>query len=284
MAEEKAVVSAAQTATESKVEKIREILLGAQRQEFETRLDQMEHRLSRKIADVRKDNEVQLARVEAFARGELKALAGRYQRIVEGLEGGLQAIDELKGSAAPDLTERLESLDRRLSELAREVRGRFDQQAVDLLSKLSGVRDELTDLMVHEGYKYFETMRSVRDDLSGLVVRETDKFLQNNTFRDALVAMLTGVFPEGKIEAKQPTRVSKSLREFSSEERERMITEVAYRRAKRRGFTGGSSEQDWREAEAEVDRALEMAARLAEGESRELEAESDRQTDTREDP
>lgn len=276
MIEEKAVLSAAQTATESRVEKIREILLGAQKQELETRMDQMEDRLSQKIAGVREDNEAQLARVEALARGELKALAERYQRIAEGLEDSLQAIEELKGNAAPDLTERLQNLDLRLSGLAKEVHSRFDAQAADMLSKLDGLRDELTKFVAHEGYKFFEAMRSVRGDLSSLMLREADKFLQNNTFRDALVAMLTGVFPEGKVEAKTPSKVSKSLPDVNSKERERMITELAYRHAKRRGFVGGSEEQDWREAEAEVDRALEIAARLAEGEARGLEAESDR--------
>ena len=47
----------------------------------------------------------------------------------------------------------------------------------------------------------------------------------------------------------------------SSEERERMVREAAYLRAERRGFCGGSAEQDWLDAEYEVD------TRLAQGES-----------------
>jgi hypothetical protein len=42
----------------------------------------------------------------------------------------------------------------------------------------------------------------------------------------------------------------------SPEERYRMIAEAAYLRAERRGFAEGSPEQDWLEAEAEVDRRL----------------------------
>lgn len=37
------------------------------------------------------------------------------------------------------------------------------------------------------------------------------------------------------------------------EERERLIAEAAYFRAKRRGFKDGDAKQDWREAEREVD-------------------------------
>lgn len=40
------------------------------------------------------------------------------------------------------------------------------------------------------------------------------------------------------------------------EERQRLIAEVAYLKAEQRGFQGGDPEQDWKEAEAEVDRQL----------------------------
>jgi hypothetical protein len=40
------------------------------------------------------------------------------------------------------------------------------------------------------------------------------------------------------------------------EERRRLIELAAYRRFEQRGFNAGSAEQDWVEAEAEVDRML----------------------------
>ena len=43
---------------------------------------------------------------------------------------------------------------------------------------------------------------------------------------------------------------------LSAEERRAMIAKAAYYRAERRGFDGESSEQDWLEAEAEIDAAL----------------------------
>lgn len=43
---------------------------------------------------------------------------------------------------------------------------------------------------------------------------------------------------------------------FSSAERQEMIAIAAYRRAEQRGFSGGSAEQDWLEAEAEIDREM----------------------------
>lgn len=42
----------------------------------------------------------------------------------------------------------------------------------------------------------------------------------------------------------------------SPEERRRMIAETAYLKAARRGFAGGNPQQDWLEAEAEIDARL----------------------------
>ena len=39
-------------------------------------------------------------------------------------------------------------------------------------------------------------------------------------------------------------------------ERQRLIAETAYLKAEQRGFQGGDPEQDWKEAEAEIDRLL----------------------------
>ena len=43
---------------------------------------------------------------------------------------------------------------------------------------------------------------------------------------------------------------------ITSEERRRLTAEAAYLRAQSRGFSGGTPEQDWYEAEAEIDSAL----------------------------
>jgi hypothetical protein len=43
---------------------------------------------------------------------------------------------------------------------------------------------------------------------------------------------------------------------ISAEQRRAMVAEAAYFKAERRGFVGGNPEQDWREAEAEVDALL----------------------------
>lgn len=43
---------------------------------------------------------------------------------------------------------------------------------------------------------------------------------------------------------------------ITAEQRCRMIAEAAYYRAEKRGFTGGDPNQDWLQAEMEIDRHL----------------------------
>jgi len=55
---------------------------------------------------------------------------------------------------------------------------------------------------------------------------------------------------------KKTTRKATAARLITVEERRRLIAEAAYLRAEARGFTGGSPEEDWVKAEAEVDARL----------------------------
>ena len=56
------------------------------------------------------------------------------------------------------------------------------------------------------------------------------------------------------------TAISEALSpmtDISPEQWRMMVAEAAYYRAQRRGFRGGSAEQDWFEAEEEIRRSLE---------------------------
>ena len=56
--------------------------------------------------------------------------------------------------------------------------------------------------------------------------------------------------------ARRGTRKPKVLAFTTPEERHRLIEKAAYLRAEQRGFQGGNPEQDWLEAEAEIDADL----------------------------
>ena len=47
---------------------------------------------------------------------------------------------------------------------------------------------------------------------------------------------------------------------ISSQDRRRMIAEAAYFHAERRGFEGGNADEDWYQAEREIDELLARSA------------------------
>ncbi len=55
---------------------------------------------------------------------------------------------------------------------------------------------------------------------------------------------------------KKATKRESVVSAVTPEQRYRMICDAAYYRAEQRGFIGGSAEQDWRDAETEVDQKL----------------------------
>ncbi len=56
---------------------------------------------------------------------------------------------------------------------------------------------------------------------------------------------------------KRVSRREVAVTEVNPQQRLQMIREAAYFRAASRGFQGGSAEQDWLEAEAQIDRQLQ---------------------------
>jgi len=60
-----------------------------------------------------------------------------------------------------------------------------------------------------------------------------------------------------KPRSRKKTASADTSSNITAEERRRMITEAAYYLAEQRGFSGGSPEQDWIQAEREIDRVLQ---------------------------
>lgn len=96
---------------------------------------------------------------------------------------------------------------------------------------------------------------------AGRGVRELSEFALDRFGADFLpyLRQFLHEVGHGRISVKGLGRTARSAlsgHSVSSEERDRMIREVAYLRAERRGFCGGSPEDDWLAAEREVDLCL----------------------------
>lgn len=56
--------------------------------------------------------------------------------------------------------------------------------------------------------------------------------------------------------SKTTSKSTKASPSVSAEQREQMIRDAAYFRAESRGFVGGNPEQDWLDAEVEIDKLV----------------------------
>lgn len=102
------------------------------------------------------------------------------------------------------------------------------------------------------------TMKQLSDELEALRKRLREMELQLESriekgLEDA-AEKLKAHIAEVRSEAKNTLLAGAAP--VNTAERCRLIAEAAYLRAERRGFSGGDPEQDWLEAEAEVDRTL----------------------------
>lgn len=70
------------------------------------------------------------------------------------------------------------------------------------------------------------------------------------------ISNAVSVSTNGAVLTQKKTTKSASSSAVTPEQRYQMICDAAYFRAERRGFIGGSAEQDWIDAEMEVDQLL----------------------------
>lgn len=122
-------------------------------------------------------------------------------------------------------------------------------------------KDSRLDTARYESAKTYlkaasEHLIAAGQDVRKLVEFASERF--GDTFVPYVRQFLSDV-REGRISIQGLTESAKMTvlgRQVTAEQREAMIREAAYLRAERRGFVGGSPEEDWHLAEQEIDRRL----------------------------
>ncbi len=213
---------------EAAVDRIRDILTGSQMRYFAKQIHHTETRLCEELEAAQQDTESRLKHLETHFNRDLTALSVENQRLREHCTSTFSAVEKIQNEIRDELREGMLELERQLSSGAAKLQRRFDE-------RLSGLLGALEDY---------------RHNLTGTVVHEVQRLLENERFRDNLAKLMIDLVRGGNIAKVTP------------EERERMITKLAYLRAEQRGFGGGDPALDWREAEAEVERVLTLISEI----------------------
>ena len=144
------------------IDKIREIIFGANMRDYEKRFMRVEERLTKESVDLREDTRKRFDALEAFIKAELAALAERLQAEQrtrdEAVLGLSRGVHETGQAFTAKLAELSEQSARAQSDLRQQILAQSKQLTDDIRQK----QDETTALLQREvtGLNHLKTDRS----------------------------------------------------------------------------------------------------------------------------
>ncbi len=157
------------TTSGGSVDKIRDILFGAQMREYDRRFVRLEERLIKEASELRENTRQRFDTLEAFIKGEFTALSDR-------LKAENRQRDEMGTELNTRLQDSAKTLERKLTQLD-ELTAQ-NQQALrqQMLEQAKTLNDEL---------------RRKYDELAQALAREADSLRHDKTDRAALADLFT---------------------------------------------------------------------------------------------
>jgi hypothetical protein len=166
------------------LEKIRDILFGAQVQDFEKRFARLEERLLKETADARAETKKRFDALEAFIKKEVESLSERIKtEQSERNEAGKELSREMR-EASRTLEKKLAQLDDVTTKNQRELRQQILDQSKALTEEIrSRVR---------------ESAAALTREIKELRVEKTDRSALAGLFTDAALRLSNDLKPAGK--------------------------------------------------------------------------------------
>jgi hypothetical protein len=176
------VAGGVEAAGAGNLEKIRDILFGAQVHDFEKRFARLEERLLKETADARAETKKRFDALEAFIKKEVESLSDRIKtEQSERTEAGKEISRELR-EAAKGLEKKLAQLDDVTSRSQRELRQQILDQSKALTDEIrTRVRESSAALS-----KELKELRSEKTDRSALAGLFTEAAVRlSNDFKQS---------------------------------------------------------------------------------------------------
>lgn len=151
------------------LDKVRDILFGAQSREYEKRIMRLEERIIRESSDLRGEIKMRFDSLEAYIKGEIESLTDRWKT-----EQG-------------ERTDSVKDLSRGLSDLTATV----EKKTIQLDEKVTKTQRELRDQILDQSKSISSDMRQKYEELSAALDREANELRNDKTDRSALADMFT---------------------------------------------------------------------------------------------
>jgi hypothetical protein len=194
------------------LDKVRNILFGAQTRDFERRFARIEESLSKETAEIR-----------AEMRGRFDALEGFVKREFDTLGDRLKAEEAERGVAMRDLSGQLKDTSKAFNEklkaeqserfdahndLSAELRSTangIDRRIAQLDEQVSKAQRELRDQLQEQGRRLSDDLRGKSEEIWAALAKAVQELRHDKTDRAALAALLTEVAMRLNDEFKLPT-------------------------------------------------------------------------------
>ncbi|HVE65976.1 MAG TPA: hypothetical protein VNC59_05305 [Thermoanaerobaculia bacterium] len=162
--------SSADPAGGGNLEKIRDILFGAQVHDFEKRFARLEERLLKETADARADTKKRFESLESFIKKEVESLADRLKTEQADRAESVKEIGRELRETAKTLEKRLAAQDEQATKSQRELRQQILDQSKSLTDEIRSRNRETTTTLSRE----LTELRAEKTDRAALAGFLTD--------------------------------------------------------------------------------------------------------------
>ena len=152
------------------LEKIREILFGAQVHDFEKRFTRLEEKLLKETADSRAETKKRFDSMEAFIRKEIESLVERVKTEQGERSDAVKEISRDLRETAKSLEKKLAQLDEQATKGQRELRQQILDQSKSLTDEIRNRVKESAAVLTRE----LQELRSEKTDRAALAGLFTD--------------------------------------------------------------------------------------------------------------
>lgn len=150
------------------IDNVREILFGAQAQQYEQRFNRLEEVLKKELANIRDETKKALGALENFSKKEFAALSDEIH--VEKRDRGesVEDISETIKSANKNLDKKIAALDEKNIKVQRDVQEQILEQSKELMDEIRTKHEEISSSL-NDAVKMLSDKKTDRVALANLL-------------------------------------------------------------------------------------------------------------------
>lgn len=167
-------------AASGNLDKIRDILFGAQARDHERRFAQLEQHLIREATDLRTDLKHRFDTLEAYIKKEIDALTARLTQEQELRGGSVQHLAQALGKLTDTLESKAHQLESQTTQAQAYVQQQLMERASELATDIRARHAEVTSAL-HRAVQDLRTEKTDRSSLAAILMEASKRLSDDHT-------------------------------------------------------------------------------------------------------